>query len=82
MGLGGIPVGTPGPYCGVSGPGCALCSVRVGWPRALSQLLLPCGLQLVLLCSVVVHVRGPGISSEVGYPRESSKCLLQCQSLT
>ncbi len=69
-------------YCGGSGPGCALCSVWVGWPRALSQLLLSCGLQLVLLCSAVVNVRGPGISSEVGYPRESSKCLLQCQSLT
>jgi hypothetical protein len=38
-----------------------LCSVRVGWPRALSQLLLPCGLQLVLLCLAVVYVRGLGI---------------------
>jgi hypothetical protein len=37
-----------------------LCSVRVGWPRALSQQLLPCGLQLVLLCLAVVYVRGLG----------------------
>ena len=54
MGL-GIPVGTRGPLqpglaLWLVGPG--VCSVvRVGWPRALSQLLLPSGLQLVLLCS-------------------------------
>ena len=54
-------------YCGEPGPGCqcALCSVWVGWPRALSQLLLSCGLQLVLLCSAVGNVRGPEISSRV-----------------
>jgi hypothetical protein len=60
-------------YCGGSGPGCALCSVLVGWPRALCFCRVDFSLCCCARLSLMFEVQESRVRSDI-HVRAASVC--------